>query len=54
MEKLYINRATQFITVHAMLYVEDKDTKDNQGSEDEAALNTQKYVIIHSYGVKVL
>ena len=45
---------TLFIAVHAMLYVGDKDTKDNQGSEGEAALNNQRYVIIHSYGVKVL
>ena len=54
MEKLYINRATQFMTVHAMLYVEDKETKDNRGNEGEAALKTQRYVIIHSYGVKIL
>ena len=49
MEKLYINRATQFITVHAMIYVEDKETKDNQGNE-----RGQRYVIIHRYGVKLL
>ena len=37
-----------------MTYVGDKNTRDKQGNEGETALNNQRYVIIHSYGIKLL
>ena len=47
-----LNRATHNLSLCiVMTYVGDKDTRDKQGNEGEAALNNQRYVIIHSYGI---